>query len=106
MLLFLIIAAWLTLSTFVYALTVRHFLSHVQSVPVHIVVGVLFSAVLSPGWAVGHGVAPFPGGLMCIRMLLTDAMHWRGALFNLFFWALTAAIFILVSLTLRQRRIF
>ena len=104
MLLFLIIAAWLTLSTFVYALTVRYFLSHVQSVPVHIVVGVLFSAVLSPGGAVGHGVAPFPGGLMCIRMLLTDATHWRGALFNLFFWALTAAIFILVSLTLRRRK--
>jgi hypothetical protein len=104
MLLFLIIAAWLTLSTFVYVLTVRYFLSHVQSVPVHIVVGVLFSAVLSPGWAVGHGVAPFPGGLMCIRMLLTDATHWRGTLFNLSFWALTAAIFISVTLTLRRRK--
>src|SRR4029078_11783906 len=104
MVLLLIIAAWLTLSTFVYAFTVRYFLAHVQSVPVHIVAGVLFSAVLSPGGAVGHGVAPFPGGLMCIRLLLTDATHWRGALFNLFFWALTAAIFISVTLTLRRRK--
>jgi len=104
MVLLLIIAAWLTLSTFVYAFTVRYFLAHVQSVPVHIVAGVLFSAVLSPGGAVGHGVAPFPGGLMCIRMLLNDATYWRGNLFNLFFWALTAAIFISVTLILRQQK--
>ena len=104
MLLFLIIAAWLTLSTFVYAFTVRYFLSHVQSVPVHMVVGVLCSAVLSPGGAVGHGVAPFPGGLMCLRMLLNDATYWHGNLFNLFFWALTAAIFISVTLILRQQK--
>ena len=104
MLLLLIIATWLTLSTFVYAFTVRYFLAHVQSVPVHIVAGVLFSAVLSPGGAVGHGVAPFPGGLMCIRLLLTDTPYWRGNLFNLFFWALTAAIFISVTLILRQQK--
>jgi len=104
MVLLLIIAAWLTLSTFVYAFTVRYFLAHVQSVPVHIVAGVLFSAVLSPGGAVEHGVAPFPGGLMCIRLLLTDTPYWRGNLFNLFFWALTAAIFISVTLTLRQQK--
>jgi len=104
MVLLLIIAAWLTLSTFVYAFTVRYFLAHVQSVPVHIVAGVLFSAVLSPGGAVGHGVAPFPGGLMCIRLLLTDTPYWRGNLFNLVFWALTAAIFISVTLTLRQQK--
>ena len=104
MVLFLIIAAWLTLSTFVYAFTVRAFLAPVQSVPVHIVVGIVFAAVLSPGGAVGHGVAPFPGGLMCIRLLLTDMPYWRRTLFNLFFWALTAAIFIAVTLTLRQQK--
>src|SRR4051812_13392412 len=104
MVLFLIIAAWLMLSTLVYALTMRSVLSHVQSVPVYIVVGVLFSAVLSPGGAVGHGVAPFPGGLMCLRMLLHEATYWRGNLFNLFFWALTAAIFISVTLILRQQK--
>ena len=102
MLLFLIIAAWLTLSTFVYALTARYFLARVHSVPVHIVVGVVSAAVLSPGGAVGHGVAPFPGGLMCLRLFLTEAPYWRGTLFNVFFWALTAAIFISVSLTMRQ----
>src|SRR5262245_40490188 len=99
MLLFLIIAAWLTLATFVYAWTARYLLAHVQSVPAHIVVGVVSAAVLSPGGAMGHGVAPFPGGLMCIRLLLTDTPYWRGTLFNLFFWALTAVIFIAVSLT-------
>jgi hypothetical protein len=104
MLLLLIIAAWLTLSTLVYALIARYFLAHVHSVPVHLVVGVVFAAVLSPGGAVGHGVAPFPGGLMCIRMLLTETPYWRGNLFNLFFWALTAAIFISVSLTIRQQK--
>jgi len=104
MFLFLIITAWLTLSTLLYAFTVRFFLSHVQSVPVHIVVGMLFSAVLSPGGAVGHGVAPFPGGLMILRMLFSDATHWRGNLFNLFFWALTAAIFISMTLILREQK--
>jgi hypothetical protein len=104
MLLFLIIASWLTLSTFVYALISRYFLAHVHSIPVHFLVGVVFAAVLSPGGAVGHGVAPFPGGLMCIRLLLTETPYWRGTLFNLFFWALTAMIFIAVSLTRRQRK--
>ena len=104
MLLFLIIAAWLTLSTLVYAFIARYFLAPVHSVPVHILVGVVFAAVLSPGGAVGHGVAPFPGGLMCIRTLFSDTPYWRGTLFNLFFWALTAAIFISVTLTLRRRK--
>lgn len=104
MLLFLIIATWLMLSTLVYTFTVRYFLAHVHSVPVHIVVGVLFSAVLSPGGAVGHGVTPFPGGLMCIRMLFNDEVYWRGTLFNLFFWALTAALFISLTLILRQQK--
>jgi hypothetical protein len=104
MVLFLIIAAWLTLSTVVYAFTVRSVLSHVHSVPVHIVVGLVFSAVLSPGGAVGHGVAPFPGGLMCLRMFFDEAAYGRGTLFNLFFWALTAVLFIAVTLTLRQQK--
>src|SRR6186997_1322426 len=77
MLLFLIIAAWLTLSTLVYAFIARYFLAPVKSVPVHIVVGVVFAAVLSPGGAVGHGVAPFSGGLMCIRLLLTETPRRR-----------------------------
>src|SRR5262245_41678097 len=104
MLLFLIFAAWLILSTLLYAFTVRYFLSHLQSVFVHSVVGVLFSAVLSPGVAVGHGVTPYPGGLMCVRMLFMDATHWRGNLFNLFFWVLTAAIFITMTLNLREQK--
>jgi hypothetical protein len=103
MFLFLIIAAWLVLSTVVYALLARSFLAQVHSVPVHLGVGVVCAAVLSPGGAVGHGVAPFPGGLMCIRMLFSETPYWRGTLFNVFFWALTAVIFISVSLTMRQR---
>ena len=54
------------------------------------------------GGAVGHGVAPFPGGLMCLRLLFDEAGYWRGTLFNLFFWVLTAAIFITLTLSTRQ----
>jgi hypothetical protein len=101
--LFLLIAVWLTLSTVVYAFIVRSVLAHVHSVSAHIGVGVVFSAVLSPGVAVGHGVVPFPGGLMCLRMLVHGATYWRGTFFNLVFWALTATIFIAVTLRMRQQ---
>ena len=102
--LFLIIAVWLTLSTVVYAFLARSVLAHVHSVPVHIGVGVVCSTVLSPGAAVGHGVVPFPGGLMCLRMLFAEEPYWRGTLFNMVFWVLTAAIFIALTLRLREQR--
>jgi hypothetical protein len=101
--LFFLVAVWLACSTVVYAFLVRSVLAHVHSVPVHIGVGVVCSAVLSPGAAVGHGVVPFPGGLMCLRMLFAEEPYWRGTLFNVVFWALTAAIFIALTLRLRQR---
>jgi hypothetical protein len=100
--LFFLVAVWLACSTVVYVLLVRAVLAHVHSVFVHIGVGVVCAAVLSPGAAVGHGVVPFPGGLMCLRMLFAEEPYWRGTLFNAVFWALTAAIFI--ALTLRQRQ--
>jgi len=100
--LFFLLAAWLALSTLVYVFLVRSVLVHVHSVPVHMGVGVVFATVLSPGAAVGHGVAPFPGGLMCLRVLFAEAPYWRGTLLNLVLWALTAAIFIAVTLRMRQ----
>jgi len=101
--LFLLLAVWLMLSTIVYAFLVRSVLAHVQSVAVHIGVGVVFATVLSPGAAVGHGVAPFPGGLMCLRVLFAEAPYWRGTLLNLVLWALTAALFSAVTLRMRQQ---
>ncbi len=101
--LFFLVAVWLACSTVVYVLLVRSVLAHVHSVFVHIGVGVVCAAVLSPGAAVGHGVVPFPGGLMCLRMLFAEEPYWRGTLFNVVFWALTAAIFIALTLRLRQQ---
>ncbi len=98
---FFLFALWLTLSTVVYAGIVRAVVARVHSVPVRIGISVVFAAVLSPGVAVGHGVAPFPGGLMCLRMLFAAAPYWRGTVLNVLSWALTAAIFLAV--TLRRR---
>jgi hypothetical protein len=36
-------------------------------------------------------------------MLFAEEPYWRGILFNVVFWALTAAIFIALTLRLRQR---
>lgn len=102
--LFVIIGAWLILSTFVYAFTVRPLLAHVQAVAVHVVAGIVFAALLSPGGAVGNGVAPFPGGLMCILRLLHVVTGERGTFFNCLFWALTATIFIALTLLLREQK--
>ena len=63
---FFLLAIWLTLSTVVYAFLVRAVFARVHSVPVHLGISVVCAAVLSPGVAVGHGVVPFPGGLMCL----------------------------------------
>lgn len=99
--LFFLFALWLTLSTVAYAFLVRSVFACVHAVSVQIGVSVVCAAVLSPGVAVGHGVAPFPGGLMYLRMLFEAAPYWRGTFLNVLCWALTAAIF--SAVTLRRR---
>ena len=81
---------WLAISSLIYWLIVRRWVK-TESVGAHVAFGLLGAIFLAPGLLVGHGFAPFPGGVAFLLLLAYGAIE-NVAWINLGCWLVTAAV--------------